>query len=142
MAGGGGGVPSGLKTYAGVYIAMVFSHVPRAGLPPINNTVASGRRSELEWYKRAKAFWPAELKVFVAGSYKSALRLAVPVSSSFREPPSAMILPLGRIVAFISMRGWDIDGPLDHFGVAADKSMSSVVAVDGWPPPIIMTTGL
>jgi len=34
---------------------------------------------------------PAELKVFVAGSYKSALRLAVTVSSSLREQPSAMI---------------------------------------------------
>src|ERR1700716_3226520 len=121
---------------------MCCSYVPRAGLPPANHTVPSGRRSELEWYKRAKAFLPAELKVFVAGSYKSASRLAVPVSSSFREPPSAMILPFGRIEAFISIRGWDMDGPLVHFGVAADRSMSSVVAVDGLPPPIIMTTGL
>jgi hypothetical protein len=53
-----------------------------------------------------------------------------------------MILPFGRIVAFISMRGWDMDGPLTHFGVDADRSISSVVAVDGLPPPIIMTTGL
>src|SRR6266850_561125 len=121
---------------------MCCSYVPRAGFPPANHTVPSGRRSELEWYRRAKAFLPEELKVLVAGSYKSVLRLAVPVSSSFKEPPRARIFPFGRIVAFISIRGWDIDGPFVHFGVADDRSMSSVVAVDGLPPPMIMTTGL
>src|ERR1700704_854494 len=100
---------------------MCCSYVPRAGLPPANHTVPSGRSSELEWYRRAQGFMPAELKVLVTGSYKSALRLAVPVSSSFREPPRARTLPFGRIVAFISMRGWDMDGPLGHFGVAAAR---------------------
>src|ERR1700730_17139369 len=121
---------------------MCCSYVPRAGLPPINSTVPSGRSSGLDLYRRVKAFCPAELKVFVAGSYKSALRLAVPVSSSFREPPRAIILAFGGIVAFILIRGWDMDGPYVQLGEGADRSISSVVAVDGLPPPIMMTIGL
>jgi hypothetical protein len=70
------------------------------------------------------------------------LRLAVPASSSFKEPPRANTLPFGRIVAFISMRGWDIAGPYVHFGDVAERLMSSVVAVEGLPPPMIMTTGV
>src|SRR6266481_2664536 len=121
---------------------MCCSYVPRFHWPPKTHTVPSGRSSELEWYKRAKAFCPAELNVFVAGSYRSALRLAVTVSSSFSDPPIAKTLPLGRIVASISVRGWDILGPYNHFGVAAERSITSVVGVEGLPPPKIITLGL
>src|SRR5262245_25202670 len=104
-------------------------------------TVASGRRSDPEWYNRGKALAPAELNVFVAGLYKSALKLAVAASSSFRDPPMASTRPLGRMVAFISIRGCDIEGPNCHCGVPADRSMISVVAVAGLLPPKIMTRG-
>src|SRR5438445_305871 len=68
--------------------------------------------------------------------------LAVVASSSCVEPPRASTLPFGRIVAFISIRGCDIGGPYCHWGVAADRSMISVVAVAGSPPPKIITRGL
>ena len=96
----------------------------------------------MEWYKRGNAFAPAELNVFVSGSYRSAFRLAVDASSSLAEPPSASTVPFGRIVAFISMRGCDIGGPYCHWGVAADRSMISVVAVAGSAPPKIITRAL
>jgi len=96
----------------------------------------------LEWYRRGNALAPAELNVFVSGSYRSAFKLAVVASSSCVEPPRASTLPFGRIVAFISIRGCDIGGPYCHWGVAADRSMISVVAVAGSPPPKIITRGL
>src|SRR5262249_6544628 len=111
------------------------------GLPPANQTVPSGSSSETEWYSRAYEFAPADEKVLVAGSYKSAFRLAVVVSSSLREPPVARTLPLGRIVAFISIRGWDMLGPQFKAGVVAPRSMVSVVAVEGFPPPMMITRG-
>src|SRR3989449_3515302 len=86
-------------------------------------------------------FAPAELKVFVSGSYRSALRLAVVASSSWAEPPRASTRPFGSRVAFISIRGCDIGGPYRHWGVGADRSMISVVAVAGSPPPKIITRG-
>src|SRR4051794_33502493 len=76
------------------------------------------------------------------GSNRSLFRLAVAASSSFVEPPTASTFPFGRIVAFISMRGCDIEGPHAHFGVDADASRISVVAVAGLPPPKIITRGL
>ena len=79
--------------------------------------------------------------MFVAGSYRSALRLAVAASSSRAEPPRASTCPLGRSVAFISIRGCDIAGPYCHCGAGADRSMISVVAVAGSPPPKIITRG-
>src|SRR5262245_28701680 len=120
---------------------MCCSYEPRVGFPPMNSTVASGSRSEFEWYKRGKAFWPADVNVLETRSYRSALRLAVPVSSSFKEPPTASTFPFGRIVAFISIRDWDMEGPGLHLGDAAERSMSSVVLVEGLPPPMIMTMG-
>ena len=63
------------------------------------------------------------------------------VSSSFSEPPTVRTWPLGKIVAFISMRGADIAGPLVQAGVGTERSMISVVAVAGLPPPKIMTFG-
>ena len=84
---------------------------------------------------------PAELNVFVAGSYKSAFRLAVAASSSFNDPPTASTRPFGRMVAFISIRAWDIGGPNCHCGVAAARSMISVVFVAGLLPPKVMTRG-
>src|SRR5256712_11527395 len=80
-------------------------------------------------------FVPAELKVFVSGSYRSALRLAVVASSSRAEPPRTSTRPVGSRVAFISIRGCDIGGPYRHWGVGADRAMISVVAVGGAPPP-------
>src|SRR5256885_4097443 len=47
--------------------------------------------------------------------------------------------PFGSRVAFISIRGCDIGGPYRHWGVGADRSMISVVAVAGSPPPKIIT---
>ncbi len=85
---------------------------------------------------------PAELNVFVAGSYRSAFRLAVAASSSFTDPPIASTLPFGRIVAFISMRGCDIGGPVLPPRRRRRQSMISVVAVAGLPPPKIITRGL
>ena len=70
-----------------------------------------------------------------------AFRLAVDASSSFFDPPTARIFPFGRIVAFISIRGCDIAGPYCHCGAGADRSMISVVAVAGSPPPKIITRG-
>ena len=90
------------------------------------------------WYDEAYVL----LNVFVFGSYRSAFRLAVTASSSFNDPPVATTFPLGRIVAFIWMRGWDIGGPVVQAGVAAERSMISVVAVAGLPPPKIITRGL
>ena len=72
----------------------------------------------------------------------SAFRLSVVASSSFTEPPVARICPLGSIVAFISMRACDIGTPYDHAGLATERSIISVVAVAGLPPPKIMTRGL
>ena len=43
----------------------------------------------------------------------------VAASSSFTDPPMASTLPFGRMVAFISIRGWDIGGPNCHDGVGA-----------------------
>ena len=43
------------------------------------------------------------------------------------------------MVAFNSMRPCDIGGPHCHSGVAADRSMISVVLVAGLPPPKIIT---
>ena len=77
--------------------------------------------------------------MFVSGSYRSAFRLAVETFSSADEPPIASTLPLGRIVAFISMRACDIDGPYSQCSGVAAVSMISVVAVAGLPPPKIMT---
>ena len=87
-------------------------------------------------------FVPAELKVFVSGSYRSVLRLAVVASSSRAEPPRTSTRPFGSRVAFISIRGCDIGGPYRHWGVGADRSMISVVAVAGSPPPKIITRGV
>ena len=53
----------------------------------------------------------------------------------------ASTLPLGRMIAFISMRGWDMAGPVTQCGLAAPMSMISVVAVAGFPPPKIITFG-
>ena len=64
------------------------------------------------------------------------------VSSSFSEPPTVRTLPLGSIVAFISMRGCAIFGPVTHAGEDADRSIISVVLVAGLPPPKMMTLGL
>src|SRR6476660_607323 len=80
--------------------------------------------------------------VLVAVSYRSAPRLAVVVSSSFNDPPIVKIFPFGSIVAFISMRGCPMAGPVVQAGVAADKSMISVVGVDGFPPPKMITFGV
>src|SRR2546426_12088018 len=86
-------------------------------------------------------FVPAELKVFVSGSYRSALRLAVVASSSRAEPPRTSTRPLGSRVAFISIRGCDIGGPYRHWGVGADRSMISGGAGAGSPPPKIIPRG-
>ena len=80
--------------------------------------------------------------MFVAGSYKSAVKLAVAVSSLLTDPPVASTLPFGRMVALIWMRARDIAGPLCHTGVGADKLMISVVAVAGLAPPMLITRGV
>src|SRR3989442_14727945 len=69
--------------------------------------------------------WPADDHVRVAGSKRSAPRLAVVESSSRAEPPSARILPVGRITAFISMRGADIGGSACQGSVGAPRSIIS-----------------
>src|ERR1700686_4744992 len=66
--------------------------------------------------------------VFVEGLYKSAGRLAVLTSSSFSEPPTVRILPVGSNVAFISMRGWLLAGPLDHHEGPAVREVDHAVA--------------
>ena len=75
---------------------------------------SSDRGAETRWR-------PPGENVFVAGSYRSAFRLAVAASSSFVDPPVASTLPFGRIVAFISMRGCDIDGPVLPSGAAPPR---------------------
>ena len=67
--------------------------------------------------------------------------MAVVLSSSYKDPPSANTFPLGKITASISIRGWLIVGPYCHAGVAAPRSMISVVAVAGFPPPLMITLG-
>ena len=62
--------------------------------------------------------------------------------SLFTEPPSASTLPLGRMTAFIWMRPVDMLGPAVQLGEAAERSMISVVAVAGLPPPKFMTCGV
>src|SRR2546425_11507046 len=95
----------------------------------------------LEWYRRGKALAPAELNVFVSGSYRSALRLAVAASSSRAEPPRVSTCPLGRIVAFISIRACDIGGPYCHCRAAGRTSLISVGGVPGAAPPELSTPG-
>ena len=76
-----------------------------------------------------------------SASKRSAFKLAVVASSSFVDPPSVSTLPVGRSTAFISMRGCDMGGPICQAGTAAERSMTSVVAVAGFPPPKIMIRG-
>jgi len=60
----------------------------------------------------------------------------------FNEPPSASTFPFGKITAFIWIRPVDIDGAAFQLGVAAERSMISVVAVAGLPPPKFITLGV
>ena len=57
------------------------------------------------------------------------------------DPPSARILPVGRMTAFIWMRGADIGAIVRQRGVASDRSMISALAVAGLSPPMISTRG-
>ena len=76
-----------------------------------------------------------------SGPSTSAFRLAVVVSSSFTEPPTAKTLPSGKITAFISIRALLMLGPDCHAGVGAPKSMISLVLVAGLWPPMMITFG-
>ena len=49
--------------------------------------------------------------------------------------------PVGRMTAFISVLGCDIFGPYFHAGVDAPRSITSVLCVDGFPPPMMNTRG-
>jgi len=106
-------------------------------------TVASGSSKAVEWYRREYAAVPPELKVWETGSYRSARLPGVSGDSLFSEPPSASTLPLGKMTAFIWIRPVDMLGPAVQLGEAAERSMISVVAVDGLPPPPkLMTCGV
>src|SRR5262252_1430146 len=105
-------------------------------------TVASGRSSATEWYSREYEAVPPGPKVLVTGSYKSACLPCGCGLSLLIEPPSASILPLGRMIAFIWVRPVDILGPGVHCGEAAERSMISVELVAGSPPPKFMTFGV
>src|SRR5262245_53090836 len=82
--------------------------------------------------------------VRVLGSNKSAGRLKADATSSLGEPPSNNTLPLGRMTAFISILPADMGAfvRVTHAGVAAEKSMISVEAVAGLPPPAVSTLAL
>src|SRR6266508_815640 len=133
--------PSVVNRYGGVQISMRSSYVPRIGFEPAIITVASGSSSATEWYRRGYWATPADDHVSVAGSKRSAARLALPTSSLTNEPPLASTLPLGRITALIWMRGSDIGGSERHAGDVCDRSIISAVAVAGLLPPMIMTRG-
>src|SRR5919197_116015 len=75
----------------------------------------------------------------VAGSNMSAASVAVLAVLSSCEPPSARILPVGRMTASIWMRGPDIGFVKRQAGLGCDRSMISAVDVDGLSPPMIMT---
>src|SRR5512133_809205 len=105
------------------------------------NTVASGRSSAAEWYSREYDALPPELKLLETGSYRSACLPGLSGLSLFNEPPSASTLPLGSMTAFIWIRPVDILGPGVQLGEAAERSMISVVAVAGLPPPKFITFG-
>jgi hypothetical protein len=80
--------------------------------------------------------------VFVAGSYMSPRFPGVSGLSLFNEPPSASTFPFGRMIAFISMRPVDMFGPAVHDGEAAERSIISVLAVAGLPPPKFIIFGV
>ena len=84
---------------------------------------------------------PAGVHVSVAGSNRSAASVAVLAVLSSCEPPSARILPVGRMTASIWMRGPDIGFVKRQAGLDCDRSMISAVAVEGLSPPMIMTRG-
>jgi hypothetical protein len=58
------------------------------------------------------------------------------------DPPSNSTLPSGRITAFISILPADIGALGVQAGVGAEKSMTSVLAVAGLPPPAVSTLAL
>ena len=84
---------------------------------------------------------PAGDHVSVAGSNRSAARLALVTSSLIADPPLAITRPFGRSTALISIRGCDIDGSKRHWGDGCERSMISAVAVAGSWPPMIITRG-
>jgi hypothetical protein len=51
------------------------------------------------------------------------------------EPPIATTVPSGRMTASIWMRPVDMLGPGVQLGLGAERSMISVEAVAGLPPP-------
>src|SRR5689334_10434625 len=105
-------------------------------------TVASGRSNAVEWYRREYEAVPPEAMLFVTGSYRSACFPAGDGLSLFTDPPSASTFPFGSMTAFIWIRPDDIGGPAVQLGVETDRSMISVVAVAGFPPPKFMTFGV
>src|SRR4029450_7241330 len=104
-------------------------------------TVASGRSRATEWYSRENEAVPAELKVFVTGSYRSACLPAWSGMPWCTEPPPASTVPLGRMTAVIWMRPVDILGPDVQRGDAAERSMISVVLVAGSPTTQLIDCG-
>src|SRR5690242_15851493 len=84
---------------------------------------------------------PAGVHVSVAGSNRSAFSVAVLLVLSSAEPPSARILPVGRMTASIWMRGPDIDAVVRQLGLGWDRSMISTLSVAGLSPPMIITRG-
>src|SRR5216683_2744509 len=105
-------------------------------------TVAFGRSSAVEWYSSEYDAVPAELKLLVTGSYRSACLPAGLGLSLFTDPPSASTLPLGRMTAFIWIRPVDMLGPGVQVGLAVDRSITSVELVAGLPPPKFITRGV
>src|SRR5262245_26453950 len=105
-------------------------------------TVASGRRSAPEWYTRENDAAPADAKVSLPGSYRSALRPSAFGTRCPTEPPEASTVPFGRSVAFRSVRPVDMDAAAFQRGGSAERSMISVVRTAGSPPPNAITFGV
>src|SRR5207253_8901751 len=81
---------------------------------------------------------PAGVHVSVAGSKISALSVAVLAVLSRLDPPSARILPVGRMTASIWIRGPDMELVERQLGLGCERSMISTVSVAGLSPPMIM----
>src|SRR5690348_18315212 len=125
---------------------MLGSYTPCFGFEPAVATVASGSSSATEWYRRGNLAKPAPPGLAddhdpVAGSNRSAPRVAVVASSLTREPPCTKSFPFGRSTEFPSTRGPEGMSPiLTQAGLGLDRSIISVVAVAGFlTPPRIIT---
>src|SRR5262245_7889094 len=106
-------------------------------------TRASGRRSDVAWYRREYAAVPAEEKLLDSASYSSAILPGPLAASLFTEPPWTRTLPFGRRTPPTWIRPVTMSGPLPQEGLATDRSITSVVFFAGFgPPPATKTLGV